>query len=196
MEVIKRGAEAVLYRDGDRVVKVRVKKGYRHPLLDERIRRYRTRREARLLSKARAIGINAPRVIEVDEERYTVVMEYIEGVQLKKALNRQSLHLMEEAGRMVGALHRYNLVHGDLTTSNFILKDRELYLIDFGLGEVSTSIEDKAVDLVCFKKSYFATHSDIPEGWELFLRGYTSAFPDAEKVLRRMEEVERRARYL
>ena len=196
MEVIKRGAEAVIYRDGDRVIKVRVKKGYRHPLLDERIRRYRTRREARLLAKARSVGVNTPRVIEVDEESYTIVMEYIDGVQLKKVLRKENLHLMEEAGRMVGTLHRYNIVHGDLTTSNFLLREGELYLIDFGLGEVTTSIEDKAVDLVCFKKSYFATHSDLPEGWEMFLKGYEGEVEDAVKIFRRMEEVERRARYL
>ncbi len=197
MEIIKRGAEAVLYRDGERVIKVRVKKGYRHPLLDERIRRTRTRREARLLSRARSVGVLTPRVLEVREEENTLVMEYVEGATLKRYLSeRKDLNLLREVGRIVGTLHRNGIVHGDLTTSNFIVGREGLYLIDFGLGEVTRSVEERAVDLVCFKKSFFATHSDIEEGWEEILRGYSEVCEDAERIFRRMEEVERRARYL
>ena len=190
------GAEAILYRDGDRVIKKRIRKKYRHPILDERIRRFRTRREAKLLKRARELGVPAPRVIEVIDDD-TLVMEYIEGRTLKDVLKEEKrIDLMEALGRLVATLHQNDVVHGDLTTSNVILSGETLYLIDFGLGEVTKRIEDKAVDLVCFEKSYTATHSDFPEGWEAFLRSYADHYPEGERVLKRMEEVKRRARYL
>ena len=197
MEIVKRGAEAIIYRDGDRIIKVRVKKSYRHPELDVRIRLQRTRREARLIQKVREIGIRAPKVHEVDEKEYRIVMEYIDGITLKNYLKeRKDREMMRRVGRIVGEMHRSGIVHGDITTSNFIVKDGEIYVIDFGLGEVSRSLEDRAVDLVCFKKSYFATHSDFEEGWKSFLEGYREVVSDADEVFERMEEVERRARYL
>ena len=103
---------------------------------------------------------------------------------------------MEDLGRLVATLHANDIVHGDLATSNVIVSGKKLFLIDFGLGEVTKRIEDKAVDLVCFEKSYIATHSDFPEGWKAFLESYASHYSRGEEVLRRMEVVKRRARYL
>ncbi|NPA86859.1 MAG: Kae1-associated serine/threonine protein kinase [Candidatus Diapherotrites archaeon] len=196
MEVVKRGAEAIIYADGERIIKVRMKKGYRHPELDRRLRLSRTRREARLLKKVREMGVPAPKVMEVDEENFRIVMERIRGPTLKSVLLKEKRSdLMERLGELVATLHRNNVIHGDLTTSNVIVSG-DLYLIDFGLGEVSHRVEDKAVDLVCFEKSYTATHPDFPEGWEAFIESYRRNYPGAEKVLRQMEAVKRRARYL
>ncbi len=194
MELLSLGAEAVLYREGNRVIKIRIRKGYRHPLLDQRLRLIRTRREAKLLQRAREV-VQVPRVLAVDEENFRIEMEYIEGIKLRDyLLTTHDPTPMERVGHMVAALHAYNIVHGDLTTSNFIISGDDIYMLDFGLGEVTTSIESKAVDIVCFKKSYFATHPDLPEGWEKFLESYR--WRGAGKVLERAEEVERRARYL
>lgn len=194
MEFLSLGAEASIYRDEDRVIKIRIKKGYRHPLLDNRLRLMRTRREARLLQRAREV-VPVPRVFSVDEKSFKIEMEYIEGEKLRDYLLKTlDPKPMKEVGRLVAALHSYNIVHGDLTTSNFIISNDKIYIIDFGLGEITTSIESKAVDIVCFKKSYFATHPDLPEGWNLFLNNYR--WKRADDVLKRVEEVERRARYL
>ncbi len=197
MELVKRGAEAVIYRDGDKIVKVRIKKSYRHPDLDIRIRLQRTRREARLIKRAREAGVNTPSIISVDENNYTIVMEYIEGERLKEYLYREKdVSIMEKLGEVVATLHNNRIIHGDLTTSNIILREGNIYLIDFGLGEISDSVEDKAVDLVCFKKSYMATHPDFEEGWKAFIHTYAEHSKDGMRVVERMEEVERRGRYL
>jgi len=61
MHIIKRGAEAVIYDVGDAVLKYRVKKGYRIREIDESQRRKRTKREARIMTEARRIGVLVPR---------------------------------------------------------------------------------------------------------------------------------------
>ena len=51
MEKLAQGAEAIVYRDGDKVVKHRFSKTYRHPQLDKSLRQFRTRREGKVISK-------------------------------------------------------------------------------------------------------------------------------------------------
>src|SRR4030042_2130585 len=143
MQMIQRGAEAVLYleeRDGHKVlVKDRLPKGYRIRQLDERIRVQRTRHEESLLMKAKRAGVSTPNVLEAGESR--LVMEWIEGSRLKDGLNG-----MEKARRMlvyrlmgesIGRLHAAGVGHGALTTSKMKFKGDILYIIDFGLGKIS-----------------------------------------------------------
>ncbi len=201
MELIKKGAEAELYRimynGRPAVLKRRIPKRYRVPELDERIRKTRTRREARLLERARRVGVLTPEVLSVDDKRMEIVLEFVEGERAKEYLLRtRDINLMRDVGEFVARLHKNNIVHGDLTTSNIILSPKGIYFLDFGLGAVSDSVEDKAVDLVCFEKSFIATHSDIAEeGWAAFREGY-SVYSESDIVWKRVEQVKRRARYL
>lgn len=41
-------------------------------------------------------------------------------------------------GFLIFRLHQQGIIHGDLTTSNMILKDNKLYLIDFGLSYIKS----------------------------------------------------------
>ncbi|MDN5358823.1 MAG: regulating kinase and related kinase [Candidatus Diapherotrites archaeon] len=201
MELIKKGAEAelykIMYKNRPAVLKRRIPKRYRVPELDEHIRKTRTRREARLLERARRSGVLAPEVYHVDDKKMEIVMEYVSGERAKEYLLRTGdAGLMRKIGELIAILHENNIVHGDLTTSNIILSGKDIYFIDFGLGSVSTSIEDKAVDLVCFEKSFIATHSDIAEeGWNALVDGY-GRYSEAPLIWKRFEEVKRRARYL
>ncbi len=201
MELIKKGAEAelykIMYNGRPAVLKRRIPKRYRVPVLDERIRKTRTRREAKLLDRARRAGVRTPVVYHVDDRKMEIVMEYVSGERAKEYLLRTGDYtLMRRIGEKIAILHENRIVHGDLTTSNIILSGNDLVFIDFGLGAVTTSIEDFAVDLVCFEKSFIATHSDIAEeGWAALRDGY-SRNPDAPRIWKRFEEVKRRARYL
>ena len=82
-----------------------------------------------------------------------------------------------------------------MTTSNMILKNEEIYFIDFGLGFISRKIEDKAVDLHLLKEALEARHF---EHWKILfddvLKGYKNS-KDSDKVLKQLEKVERRGRY-
>lgn len=200
-ELIKKGAEAELYKimyNGRlAVLKRRVQKPYRVPQLDEYIRKMRTRREARLLKRARRTGVLTPDVYYVDDEQMEIVMQYIFGERAKEYLIRTAdAGVMRKIGENIAILHENNVVHGDLTTSNVILADNGIYFIDFGLGSISTSIEEMAVDLVCFKRSFTATHSDIADaGWDALRDGY-DRHPLSSEVWERVDQVIRRARYL
>lgn len=205
MEIIYRGAESVLYLDtweGQKVlVKERIKKGYRLPQIDEKLRKFRTRKEVKLLTEARKVGVATPKILHVDEKNYKIFMEFIEGKRIKEFLNEASRKDIEKVcfkiGESIAKLHANGIFHGDLTTSNMILKNGEIYFIDFGLGEFSSRIEDQGVDLNLLYEALKATHFKILKiCWKKIVEGYKKNYKKAEEVLRKMEEIEKRARYM
>jgi len=203
-KIIQRGAEAILYlRDGERgqeLVKERVSKGYRIAQLDEKIRKQRTRAEAKLMERARANGVPVPRVRTEDE--YKLIMDYLKGRKLKDVLNSMSMDergkVCAEMGRLIATLHGAGVIHGDLTTSNMILSDtdKRVYLIDFGLGKFSLSVEDRAVDLFLLYEAIKATHFAVLDAcWQEITKAYAQHFSQAKEVLARMEKIKNRRRY-
>jgi len=128
-------------------------------------------------------------------------MEFIDGKRLKDILDSWSEEKVEETflevGRCVGKMHSADIVHGDLTTSNILVKDDKIYFIDFGLGYFSKRIEDKGTDLNLFKEAIRATHPKLLNlCWQNIVIGYKEMFKDWEKVLKRVDEIEKRARYV
>ena len=127
--LIKKGAEASLYFaewHGRKVVmKRRLPKNYRPSMLDEQIRTYRTNHEPQLMHEAKKAGVPTPTIFLVEMGDATIIMGFIEGKQVKKLLGEVSKsereRLCVEIGELVGRLHGYGIVHGDLTTSNMIL---------------------------------------------------------------------------
>src|SRR3989338_5555087 len=145
MKLIAQGAEAKLYKDGKSLIKYRAPKEYRIPEIDGRLRKSRTRREARILQKLAGLDFPSPRLVEFNDER--ILMSYIDGKNLSSVLEKTDFHsISRELGRKIRILHDNHIIHGDLPTSNFILKD-QAYFVDFGLGFFSLKTEDKAVDL-------------------------------------------------
>ena len=194
-----RGAEAILIHKGSKVIKHRIKKGYRIDELDLKLRKERTNKEAKMMMKARRCGINTPVVYEKDLKEMKIVMEFIDGEMLSKVLSNMEKDkiksLCKKIGEAVSKMHDNSVIHGDLTTSNMILKDGEIYFIDFGLSFHSQRIEDKAVDVYLFKNALKASHSKI---WELcfnsFLEGYKLC-KDYKEVIERLKKIEKRGRY-
>ena len=202
MEAVRigKGAEADLFLLGDRVSKVRIRKAYREPTLDQHLRRARTRREARLLSLARRAGVATPYVRDVDNVSCTVEMSFIPGEQVRRLLPSLSPEerrgLCVRIGEAVGRLHSANIVHGDLTTANMLLHDGRVYFIDFGLGGVSDAVEDKGVDLLVFKKVLHSTHYRYEEEcWEGFVEGYSRTYEKSAEALERLRIIAKRGRY-
>ncbi|MER3407899.1 MAG: Kae1-associated kinase Bud32 [Nitrososphaera sp.] len=152
--LLRRGAEADLYLtkwycNRKAVAKVRTEKPYRHRALDASVRRQRTIHEARLMSAAKAAGVPTPFVYFVDPSAAEIIMEFVEGPVAKDVLDRR---LCEQMGRYAAMLHAGNIVHGDLTTSNFVVRGKSLVLLDFGLSYYSERLEDKAVDVRLIKE--------------------------------------------
>ncbi|MEM1657691.1 MAG: KEOPS complex kinase/ATPase Bud32 [Candidatus Jordarchaeales archaeon] len=184
------------------VVKERRPKSYRVKDLDVGLRKQRVFREARLLHSAKKVGVPTPTVYLVDPESTSIVMDRIEGVTLsdlirERKLSREELtELLRKVGVLIGRLHKGGIVHGDLTTSNMIVSDGKVFLIDFGLGDFSKNIEDLGVDLHLMKRAMESSHYDVfEEGFNAVLEGYREAFEGANEVIEKMFEIERRGRY-
>ena len=204
MQIIKRGAEAVLYIsefEGQQVlVKERIKKNYRINQIDESIRKARTKGEVKLLTEARKVGVLTPKIFSVDEKNHKIIMEFVDGTRIKELLYTADKKTIEkicfEIGKLIGKLHSSGIIHGDLTTSNMILKDKQIYFIDFGLGLFSKKIEDQGTDLNLLYEALKSTHFKILKPcWNNILKGYKQEYKDSDKVLKRIEDIEKRARY-
>ncbi|WP_423791958.1 bifunctional N(6)-L-threonylcarbamoyladenine synthase/serine/threonine protein kinase [Methanocaldococcus indicus] len=200
-ELIGKGAEANIRKEKyldyyDVVIKERIKKSYRHKDLDERLRKGRTNREAKLLALVKDLDVKTPYVFDVDLENKKMVIEYIKGKVLKDIIEKD-IELAYKLGKVIGTLHKNNIVHNDLTTSNVIVKDNQLYIIDFGLAKITDIDEDKAIDLIVFKKALQSTHYyRFEEIWDKFLKGYKEEIKNIDEILKLMEDVEKRKRYV
>ncbi len=195
---IAQGAEAVLYQDQNQVIKERLSKGYRLPEIDESLRKFRTRREAKIMQKMEEIDFPAPRLREFCDQRMSLVMDFIPGEKLRDVLVQENYgRLAREVGRKVGQLHAKDIIHGDLTTSNLIQQkpSGEIYFIDFGLSSFSDKMEDKAVDLFLLDRALESKHYQLyPQAFEEVVEGYKETYPDAGKVLERFAVVKKRGR--
>lgn len=121
-KILAKGAEAKIILSNNFIVKDRIKKSYRISVLDNKIRKQRTRSETKLLEKASRI-INTPRVIESDEKDGKIKLGYIKGKRLSDHLDnlKNKLEVAKKIGESIAKLHFHNIIHGDLTTSNMIL---------------------------------------------------------------------------
>ena len=200
MKMIAQGAEAKLYKDNATIIKERLAKAYRHPELDESLRRFRTRREAKVLQKLEDLQFPAPHLREFSDKRMSIVMDFVPGNTLKEVLQQQteeSEHLAKEIGQRIWQLHQADIIHSDLTTSNMIKHQEtgEVNFIDFGLSFFSEKAEDQAVDLFLLDRALETTHIDLyPEIFEQVLEGYREGNPRVKEVLERLEIVRKRGR--
>lgn len=203
MKIVCRGAESVIYfsrfEQQNVLVKERIKKGYRIAELDEEIRKARTKREARLINEARRVGVAVPRIFSVDD--YKIKMDFIKGQRLKELLNEtdneQRGELAKQIGKSVGIMHANDIVHGDLTTSNMILKENKVYFIDFGLGQFSKRIEDMGIDLSVLKEAISSTHfMYLNNIWKNIIKGYKESNQNFKKVFECLDKIEARGRYI
>jgi TP53 regulating kinase-like protein len=206
--LIKKGAEASLYLaewHGRKVVmKKRLPKKYRPTKLDEQIRTYRTIHEPQLLHEAKKAGVPTPTIFLIDPKDGTITMEFIEGKQVKqllsKATKKERQCVCLKIGESIGKLHKYGIIHGDLTTSNMVLDARKrIFFVDFGLGEKTKELEARGVDLHLVKRALQSTHFRFTEEcFKAVVIGYSKVLgvKNAKNILDKVKEIERRGRYV
>jgi len=206
--LIKKGAEASLYFadwHGRKVImKKRLPKKYRLSKLDEQIRTYRTIHEPQLMHEAKKAGVPTPTIFLVDIESATIVMQFIEGKQVKQLLSEVSEserhRLCLEIGELIGKLHKYGIIHGDLTTSNMIRNSEgKIFFVDFGLGEKRKELESRGVDLHLMKRALQSTHFRFAEEcFNAVIEGYSKVLGSVtvKNVLDKIREIKRRGRYV
>ena len=161
-----------------------------------------------------------------------MMMEWIEGDTVRRVLDEwlkvkskvrpghdmveeddgQLSDLMVRVGKAVGKMHEIGVVHGDLTTSNLMLRSSllpvakegkgdtpltlkgDIILIDFGLATQSVQDEDKAVDLYVLERAFGSTHPTIESLFQDVLKAYGTSYKGAKVVLKRLEDVRMRGR--
>jgi len=212
-------------------LKHRPAKPYRHPLLDAKLTRHRILSEARVLVKLRKEGIAVPAVYALDWEQGWMLSEWIEGGTIRGVLDRELdkfeasggsgeedqggrrdtglWGLMGRIGKVVARCHEVGVVHGDLTTSNLMLRPKQpenetgsiddslagdVVMIDFGLSSQSVQEEDRAVDLYVLERAFGSTHPRTEDLFGEVLRSYGECYKAAKGVLKRFEEVRMRGR--
>ena len=178
--------------------KTRKIKTYRNSSLDSKIRKQRTIKESQMLSQVKSFGIPTPLVYFVNLEKSMIVMQEISGKPVHDLPESKIIQISKQIGKLVGLLHKNGVMHGDLTTSNFILFKNTIYMIDFGLSQNSIKPEDHAVDLRLIKEILNSAHAKIMEpSWKNFLNGYKSVvgITYQTKIVKLVSEIESRGRY-
>ena len=208
--VIAQGAEAVLqsglWLGQPAVLKIRAPKGYRHPGLDERIRASRVRAEVRALRDARLAGVRTPAVLDLDEPSGAIVLERIDGPTVRAAYDGlpggDRARVARALGAALGHLHEAGLVHGDPTTSNFIVErlppegEPLVAVIDMSMGGRAEGVEERGVDLRLLYEAFGSTHHLHAGEFDLVLEGYSAACPGvAGDSIARMDAIAARGRY-
>jgi TP53 regulating kinase-like protein len=197
MKLLFKGAESNIYLtkwyNKKAISKIRIPKIYRQRILDEELRRRRTISESKMITLAKEFGLRTPYIYFVDPFRAEIVMEFISGTRASKVLTSS---ICFDIGNFVSTLHMFNIIHGDLTPSNFIV-NRKMTMIDMGLSFYSTRIEDKAMDIRLFNEILKSTyHQSYSKFFGQFLDGYKSVnSKELEKILHRIDEIETRKRY-
>ena len=150
-------------------------------------------------------------------------MEYIENAETLKKFIEHNISttcdndkreasinwLAVGLARLVAKLHIKNIIHGDLTTSNVLIRggitnvddnkeDNDcLVLVDFGLARVESTVEDKAVDLYVLERSLISSHSELPSLFPAILSHYINLFGDKKQrseIISKYNDVRARGR--
>jgi TP53 regulating kinase-like protein len=181
--------------------------------------------------KCRKEGVPVPAVYALDEKDGWLMVEWIVGevvrIRLNEWLRRRKVEevaqdggedvlrgLMSRIGSAVGRMHGVGIVHGDLTTSNLMLRSEDngaidgdgvsladdkilegdVILIDFGLASQSSQVEDRAVDLYVLERAFGSTHPRAETLFSEVLIAYGKSFKGAKIVLKKLEDVRMRGR--
>lgn len=204
--LLRKGAEGTLLKSTwnhrDVIIKYRIPKSYRISEIDQELRTRRTLLEVRTYLTLANAGIPVPTIFEISPQSGYFIMKWIPGQRLKDILptfsESELVSIFTEVGVHVGKIHNLNYVHGDLTTSNILITPlRHLFFIDFGLSQNSSNIEDKAMDLHLFKRVLNSTHGEYYSLlFSAFLTGYRKSAHDPELIIRQIDKIELRGRYI
>lgn len=204
---IKRGAEASIWKMtlyGKKcVAKVQEPKLWRAHQLDEYLRSQRLQNEARTNLKCMRLAIPIAPILYIDRPTHTLVMEEMNGGSVKQAIfdmkegdesNPKIIQMLKEMGQIVAHLHDNEVIHSDLTTSNFMIHNGKVHVIDFGLSFASGQAEDKAVDLYVLERAFNSSHPGKEALLQIIFDSYIETSQKSAEVMKRLKKVRSRGR--
>ena len=216
------GAESRVYRgtynSQPAILKERFKKTYRLPELDQKLTKERIRSElkayVKISKKCKELAQNMSKVLYSDE-RNIVMAEITDSKNVSQYINQNEASgelvadILHKMGLVVAQIHTCGLIHGDLTTSNFLVVQKQsgesgddsnntaandnvaVIPIDFGLSSSSVSDEDRAVDLYVLERAIQSTHPKVK--FDTFLESYKQQM-GTDKINKRLDQVRMRGR--
>lgn len=222
-ELVAQGAEGRIFSSTllaqPVVIKERFSKKYRHPVLDAKLTEKRFFQEARNMLKARKQGVPVPAILFLDPIEHKIYMERIEpGITVKAFLQRYPAlppaieeDLAQKIAANVVKMHAVKLIHGDLTTSNMLVRPEsslplsmsgvhpvypigQVYVLDFGLSFQSGLPEDKAVDLYVLERAIISMHPGTERLFELIIGAYQREAEQGKEVVMKLNQVRMRGR--
>jgi len=222
--LLRQGAEGRLYTGSflgqKSIVKERFSKKYRHPQLDERLTKERLKGEIRSLMRCKMASIRTPTIYYVDMNNGLFVMEYLDSAKtcrdyINNLLTNSTenvdetqtklIKLSMKIGQTLGLMHKNNVIHGDLTTSNMMVEketesgDYKICLIDFGLGFAEGTPEDKGVDLYVLERALISTHPNTEFMFDAIISSYKKELKaerkkECEEIIKKFEDIRMRGR--
>ena len=157
-------------------------------------------------------GIKTPAIYFVDFISHKIYMEHIvTGMTVRDYVRDNQTSnpdnycekltpLAQKIGEILSNMHQKNIIHGDLTTSNMLLREHdgeemELIMIDFGLGYVESVAEDKGVDLYVLERAFLSTHPNTETLFQVVLDTYVLKSGKAsDEIMRKLDEIRQRGR--
>ena len=147
----------------------------------------------------------------VDLEKHKIYMQHIEDsitvrdyiAQVQQLSDKDHIEVLrplaEKIGELLGRMHSRGIIHGDLTTSNMLLRNPpeklDLILIDFGLSYQDNVAEDKGVDLYVLERALLSTHPNTEPLFAALLESYNKEYgKGAGEVIKKLDEVRMRGR--
>ncbi|WRT63624.1 Kae1-associated kinase Bud32 [Kwoniella shivajii] len=129
--------------------------------------------------------------------------EINEGWQKLSALGVTREHLMNSIGTALARLHLTTIIHGDLTTSNMMIRltpnsiqPYEIVMIDFGLSSTAQFPENYAVDLYVLERAFASTHPKSEKLYAGVLEAYAKGLGEKKwrPIELKLKSVRRRGR--
>lgn len=204
---IKRGAEASIWEmelfGKQCVAKFLEPKTWRAEALDKKLRADRIQAEARTNLRCMKLGIPVSPIVFIDPESAILVMEKLNGGTVKQLIfnagedymhDEKIINALKSMGKIVATMHNNEFIHGDLTTSNFMLNNGKVFAIDFGLSYQSGQPEDFAVDLYVMERAFNSSHPGKTDLLQVLFDSYTENCKRAGEIMKRLKKVRSRGR--
>lgn len=168
---------------------------------------------AELITQEQGMGNEepTPKKIKLDHEKRSLVIH-------KTRLDEFAIKTAYATGAAIAKMHNANIIHGDLTTSNIMVRnppgssddmktwEPDIVLIDFGLSSSSTNAgakknnvgsschEERGVDLYVLERAFGTTHPGSEPLVKEALRAYKGLCSSSDSVLQRLNQVRMRGR--